>query len=193
MNARIEKYLKAYNLVQLTCWLVAFMALPFNFLVSFYTIVVVQVLSLSEVFQAYKKWNNSSPLFCFIQIAARLLILFFSFLLIFISIFRKIPFLYEVIYIMLVAWCMAEIARYSYYVMRLLQKENKMLTWLRYSVFICCYPVGVICEFYILFVVFRYNDIFAIKMLMIAVALIYVYYFPKLYLHLFRQRKQKLI
>ena len=32
MNARIEKYLVAYNLVQLTGWLAAIIVLPFNLL-----------------------------------------------------------------------------------------------------------------------------------------------------------------
>ena len=75
MNARIEKYLKAYNLVQLAGWLLALVSLPFSFMLSFYTVCFVQLLSLLEIFHAYKKWNNSSPLLCFVQIAARLFIL----------------------------------------------------------------------------------------------------------------------
>lgn len=192
MNARIENFLKAYNLIQLTGWMMAIFALPFSFLFSLYTIVTVQFLSLSEIYFAYKRWNKSSPLFCFVQIIARLLILFLTFVIVLISIFRKIPFIDEVIYIMLVAWCIAEIVRYAYYVTQLFNKENKSITWLRYSVFIGCYPVGVICEFYILFAIFKYNDQLEIKILIILIAIIYMYFFPKLYKHLFIQRTQKI-
>lgn len=192
MNARIEKYLKAYNLVQLGGWLLAIISLPLNFLFAFYTICIVQLLSVLEIYNAHKKWNNSSPFFCFIQIAARLFVLFFSFILLFVSIFRKIPFLYEDIYIMLTAWCIAEIIRYAYYVTQLFKQEIKLITWLRYSAFIICYPVGLLSEFFVLYTVFKYNDVLAVKILMVVVALIYVFMFPKLYLHLFKQRKQKL-
>ena len=52
MNARIEKYLTAYNLVQLAGWLLAIISLPINFLFSFYAICVVQLLSAAEIFHA---------------------------------------------------------------------------------------------------------------------------------------------
>lgn len=192
MNARIEKYLKAYNLVQLAGWLLAIVSLPVNFILAFYTICIIQILSVLEIFHAYKKWNNSSPFFCFIQISARLLVLFLSFILLFVSIFRKIPFLSENIYIMLTAWCIAEIIRYAYYISQLFKQEKKWITWLRYSAFIICYPIGLLTEFFVLYTVFKYNDVLAVKILMIVVALIYIFFFPKLYLHLFKQRKQKL-
>ena len=61
MNARIEKYLKAYNLVQLAGWLLAIVSLPFSFMFSFYTVCAVQLLSLLEIIHAFKKWNNLFP------------------------------------------------------------------------------------------------------------------------------------
>lgn len=193
MNARIEIYLKAYNLVQLTGWFLALVSLPFSFMLSFYTVCFVQILSLLEIFHAYKKWNNSSPLLCFIQIAARLFILFFTYLLIFFTIFKEILFFYTVVYSMLLAWFIAEIIRYAYYVSGMFNVQGKLITWLRYSAFIICYPVGVIAEFFIMYTVFKYDDLLSIKILMIIVALVYLYFFPKLYLHLFKQRKLKLI
>ena len=192
MNARIEKYLKAYNLVQLAGWLLALVSLPFSFMLSFYTVCFVQLLSLLEIFHAYKKWNNSSPLLCFVQIAARLFILFFTYLLIFLTIFKKIPFFYEVVYAMLLAWFIAEIIRYAYYVSDMFNVQGKLITWLRYSAFIICYPVGVVSEFFVMYTVFKYDDLLSIKILMVVVALIYLYFFPKLYLHLVKQRKLKL-
>ncbi len=192
MNARIEKYLKAYNLVQLASWLTAIMVLPFNFIYAFYTISFVQSLSIAEVYHAFKKWNNSSPFLCFVQIGARLFILYFTADILFISISNPIPNFNEVIYVMLAFWCIAEIIRYAYYITQLFKKENNIITWLRYSAFIICYPIGLTCEFFVLFTVFKYYDILAIKILIVIVAISYFILFPKLFKHLLKQRKQKL-
>jgi len=48
--------------------------------------------------------------------------------------------------IMLFAWCLVEIVRYSYYTCHLLNLNIGILTWLRYTLFIILYPVGVIAE-----------------------------------------------
>lgn len=192
MNASIGKYLKAYNLVQLAGWLIALVSLSLNPLVAIITVVIFQTLSLLEIFHAYEKWTFSSPFFCFVQIGARLFILFFTCLMLFATIFKPIPYFEYIVYLMLATWSVAEIIRYYYYVIQLFKKENKTATWLRYSAFIICYPIGLLCEFYIMFTVFKYNNILAIKILMVIVAIIYIFLFPKLYKHLLKQRKQKL-
>jgi len=71
--------------------------------------------------------------------------------------------------------------------------KNHAIVWLRYSAFIICYPIGLACEFFVIYNVFKYNDIFAIKLLMVVAVMVYVFLFPRLYLHLLNQRKQKLI
>lgn len=192
MNASIEKYLKVYNIVQLAGWLLAIISLPFSFLFSCYTIFAFQILSVLEIFHAYKKWNNSSPLFCFIQIGARIMILSFSIIIIFATFLKPIPYFENVVYLMFAAWCIAEIIRYAYYVSQLFQKENKIIVWLRYSAFIICYPIGVACEFFIIYNVFKYTDFLAVKIMIVIVGLTYFYFFPILFNHLIKQRKLKL-
>lgn len=193
MNASIEKYLKGYNIVQLIGWTFALVSLPLNPLVSILTVVIFQTLSLLEIFHAYKKWTYSSPFYCFVQIGARLFVLFFTCLMIFATIFKPLLYFEYVVYLMLVTWSVAEIIRYSYYVKQLFNKDNKSITWLRYSAFIICYPIGLFCEFYVMFTVFKYNNILAIKIIMVIASFIYIFLFPKLYKHLLKQRKIKLI
>lgn len=192
MNASIENYLKVYNTAEALSWFTALLFLPFNPMVSFYLIIAAQTLALSEVFYAWKKWSNSTPFYCFIQSTARLLILFFSYLLLFISIFKPIQWLMPTVLIMLTVWCIAETTRYVFYISQLFKYKNTIITWLRYTLFIICYPVGIVCEFFILFTVFRYNDVLGVKIAIIALGVIYLIYFPKLFMHLLNQRKHKL-
>lgn len=198
MNARIEKYLKAYNLVQFVGWLLALLILPVNFILSFYIIYGVQLLSLLEIFHAYRKWTHSSPLLCFLQIGARLMILYFV-LALSIKFFIPIHHLFftndkveTIAHIMFIAWCTAEIIRYAYYLTELYQMKHDGLLWLRYTAFIICYPVGLICELYILTNVFVATPLLLLKILIILIFTGYAIAFPRLYLHLLKQRKQKL-
>lgn len=193
MNASIEKYLKVYNCLQLIGWLSAIIILPFNFLLATYTIFAFQIISLAEVFHAHKKWTNSSPWLCFVQIIARLFIISFSLLIVAITFLKPILYFADIVYVMFVTWCIAEIIRYAYYITLLFKNESKFISWLRYSAFIICYPIGLACEFFVMYNVFKYNDMLVIKLLMIIAVIVYVFLFPRLYLHLLRQRKSKLI
>ncbi|KPI84138.1 putative Protein tyrosine phosphatase [Leptomonas seymouri] len=47
---------------------------------------------------------------------------------------------------MVVAWCLSEIIRYSFYSTNLLKAKVAPLTWLRYSAFMVLYPVGITGE-----------------------------------------------
>ena len=168
MNARIEKYLVAYNLVQLTGWLAAIIVLPFNLLYSFWIILFCQIFSLLEIFHAYNKWTNSSPFLCFIQTGARLMILYFI-IIILCSIYLQ-PLKYST---------------------ELLNQKLKGIVWLRYNAFILCYPVGLICEIYIIVNLFVITSLY-VKVFLILVLIAYMFLFPRLYLHLLKQRKLKL-
>jgi hypothetical protein len=64
---------------------------------------------------------------------------------------------------MLLAWFIAEIIRYAYYVSGMFNVQGKLITWLRYSAFIICYPVGVVSEFFIMYTVFKYDDLLVHK------------------------------
>lgn len=52
---------------------------------------------------------------------------------------------------MMFAWSLTEVVRYSYYLLSLFEMEVRSLTWLRYSLFIVLYPLGVTGEIGCLF------------------------------------------
>jgi very-long-chain (3R)-3-hydroxyacyl-CoA dehydratase len=192
MNASIEKYLKAYNLIQLAGWMVAFVLLWLNFSLGFQLLWLFQIYALAEIYHAYRKWVQASPMLSFVQIGARIFILFISYALLLSAVFQPVPWLNEIVRIMLAAWCVAEIIRYGYYAMNLFGKAYKWLIKSRYSAFLVLYPLGAACECYLLFLVYQRETILWIKILFVAVAVMYVVMFPKLYLHLLKQRKKKL-
>ena len=47
---------------------------------------------------------------------------------------------------MLFAWTLTEIIRYSYYTLNLMNTNVGIITWLRYTLFIVLYPIGVTGE-----------------------------------------------
>ena len=192
MNARIENYLKAYNLLQLTGWTFALLSLPFNFSISFYTVCIFQIISMVEIFHAWKKWNNSSPVYCFLQLSARLMILFFSYTIALITIFKPIHFFSEVLIILIIVWSLAEIIRYAFYLSQLFKLHIKIFTWWRYTAFTILYPAGILSEFYILYLMFILNNLIIIKILVIILGIVYLVVFPMLYLHLLKQRQKKM-
>ncbi|XP_044758014.1 very-long-chain (3R)-3-hydroxyacyl-CoA dehydratase [Coccinella septempunctata] len=51
-----------------------------------------------------------------------------------------------IVFILFLAWSSIEIIRYPYYISQLFEKNNKLLTWLRYNAWIILYPVGMVCE-----------------------------------------------
>lgn len=197
MNARIGIFLKSYNLVQLIGWLLAMLVVPVDILIAFYLICAVQLLSALEILFAYKKWNHSSVLYSFLQISARCIILIFTSIL-YLNNANLSPtptFTKEnldgILHLMFLVWCVAEIIRYAFYSSLFYEEIRNKFLWLRYNVFIVCYPVGIICELYILTYLFLVSNSI-LKIASVLIFLIYVIGFPMLYLHLLKQRKIKL-
>ncbi|MBK6276195.1 MAG: hypothetical protein IPF58_16590 [Saprospirales bacterium] len=80
-----------------------------------------------EIFHAYNKWTNSSPFLCFIQTGARLMILYFSIIILCSIYLQPLNFFTKKQKAIMfnVAWCFAEIIRYAYYITQLLKKKIK--------------------------------------------------------------------
>jgi very-long-chain (3R)-3-hydroxyacyl-CoA dehydratase len=93
-----------------------------------------------------------------------------------------------------IAWSLTEMVRALHYLNDLLHQSWKQLLWLRYSLFLVCYPVGVAGEFLILygFWQWRGSNVDFIALLLMAIGVSYVVFFPKLFGHMLRQRKKKL-
>jgi very-long-chain (3R)-3-hydroxyacyl-CoA dehydratase len=93
-----------------------------------------------------------------------------------------------------IAWSITEIVRALYYLTELLKKEVKAITFSRYTFFIFLYPMGVTGEFLVMFMFWEWR-MFAFDLANIVLAVIglsYFIFFPKLYMHMFKQRKKKL-
>ena len=98
------------------------------------------------------------------------------------------------LHLIMFAWCITEIVRYSFYFSGLIGKEIKMLVFLRYTLFLVLYPMGVAGELLIILAwmakdgfTFSANDIiFGI------IFLSYFIFFPGMFGHMLSQRKKKL-
>ncbi|KAL1513373.1 hypothetical protein ABEB36_002792 [Hypothenemus hampei] len=107
----------------------------------------------------------------------------------------------------LLAWCITEIVRYSNYTLNLIGNVPYILKYLRYTMFIVLYPIGITGELlciwkaqeevgkgflYSVNMPNKYNFIFNYQHLLWFLMLLYIPLFPQLYLHMFGQRKKAL-
>jgi very-long-chain (3R)-3-hydroxyacyl-CoA dehydratase len=193
MRKNIIHYLKAYNILQLLGWIAALVFSIFDFEVFITTIFFLQVIALIEILHAYKKWNNASVLLTSLQLLARIYILILIYSILLSNLFNPIHEYFETILItLLVVWCIAEIIRYSYYIIILYHKKISVIIWLRYNAFIILYPIGVFLEFYIIYMAYKLNSFLPVKIFLVISIIVYIIYFPKLYRHLLQQRKKTL-
>jgi very-long-chain (3R)-3-hydroxyacyl-CoA dehydratase len=108
---------------------------------------------------------------------------------------------------LLFAWTITEMIRYSLYAIQLVSTPPYFLTWLRYSFFIIAYPVGVtgelLCSYAGLLTAYEtgvfsvtfpnvMNATFSFPLVIAVIMLLYVPLFPPMYLHMFSQRKKVL-
>ncbi|TRY62800.1 hypothetical protein TCAL_00871 [Tigriopus californicus] len=105
------------------------------------------------------------------------------------------------------AWVITEIIRYAYYAGNLLGWTPYAVVWLRYTLFIGLYPLGVTGELWCSYVSLAriqrqglytvslpnaWNVTFNYYVVLILIMFSYIPIFPQLYLHMFRQRKKVL-
>jgi len=108
---------------------------------------------------------------------------------------------------LLAVWSLSEIIRYLFYALNIMDLKVRVVTWLRYSLFIVLYPVGVASELTLLFTALpavktstylsltlpnRFNATFSLYYALIIFALLYIPMFPQLYFHVFAQRRKVL-
>jgi len=109
--------------------------------------------------------------------------------------------------LLLFAWTITEMIRYSMYGIQLVTTTPYFLTWLRYTFFIIAYPVGVsgelLCNFagyleakesgiYSVSLPNPVNFTFSFSLLTVLVGLVYIPCFPPMYIHMFTQRRKVL-
>lgn len=99
-----------------------------------------QALQYLEFLHALVGYTKGSPLFPFLQVTGRNFILF--------GIINAESRIHEmpVVFVLFMVWSLVEVIRYPYYLLSVLKKEIRLLTWLRYSIWIILYPLGFLCE-----------------------------------------------
>ncbi|KAF7494385.1 Very-long-chain (3R)-3-hydroxyacyl-CoA dehydratase 2 [Sarcoptes scabiei] len=207
----VKHYLAFYNLVQFCGWgFGLILALKFMLFSKPYShrllwehcsmiISIFQTLQLMEVVHAAIKFVPSNPIQTFIQIFSRLMLVW--------GILVPIVDARDSIGVpmLLIAWSIAECTRYIYYALNIYDAVPYLSTWLRYSLFIVLYPLGVSGELLTTYAALApirrmkflslelpnalnisfYYDIYCILFM-----LSYVHFFPQLYLYMMHQRKK---
>jgi len=105
---------------------------------------------------------------------------------------------------LLIAWCITEIIRYGYYFLNIIGMAQ-IIVYLRYTLFIALYPIGVTGELLCIYASLPYvnnHNIWSIEMpnalnfsfnfyyILVMSMLMYIPIFPQLYLHMFAQRRK---
>ncbi|MEX0810800.1 MAG: protein tyrosine phosphatase-like domain-containing protein [Chitinophagales bacterium] len=194
----LKIYLQFYNFSLSLLWaivLVLFVAdsgkLDF---VSLTLLNIAQGAALLEILHAALKWVKSPVFTTAIQVSSRI------FILILINIFHGGPWPEFMgisgLQLAVFAWSLTEIIRYAYYLTLLRNTSIAVLTWCRYTFFIFLYPIGVTGELMILYAWATQHGIAVDQWqvwFMAVVAVLYILFFPKMYLYMWKQRKEKIL
>lgn len=132
-------YLIFYNLAQFVGWSIVLATGRMDYLCWF------QSIQLIEVLHCMLGLVKSSALTTFMQILSRLIVVWAA-LVPFPETQQTLGFK-----MILWAWPIAETTRYIYYAFNLMNLNIYLFTWLRYSLFIVLYPLGVSGELLILY------------------------------------------
>lgn len=132
-------YLIFYNLLQFFGWLAVLFTGRLDYLMWFQTI------QLLEVVHCMIGFVKSSAFQTFMQILSRIIIVWVALV--------PFPETRQTIGLDMImwAWPLAETTRYIYYALNLMKLNLYIVTWLRYTLFIGLYPLGVSGELLILY------------------------------------------
>jgi very-long-chain (3R)-3-hydroxyacyl-CoA dehydratase len=192
----MKTYLKAYNLLLGVGWgvfLVYFLLQ--GMALSDYSLMllnVCQVAALLEIVHAGLKWTSSPVVTTALQVFSRVFVLYWINV---IPADRQIELLdISGITIVSLAWGVTEVVRYNYYFFTLLNKPLQVLHYLRYTLFIILYPLGITGEGMIMLSALKVNEwqISLTNGIIVIVLLSYIPFFPKLYGYMWKQRRKKL-
>lgn len=191
-----QKYLLAYNLLLAIGWAVFLLMQLVNGFemnsASLWLLNICQGAAALEILHAALKWVSSPVFTTFIQVFSRI------FVLVWINVLPADSLItiagINGVMLVTIAWSITEIIRYSLYFFTLLPKDIPWLTYLRYTLFIVLYPLGVTGEWLILLSILKQNAwTFSPMNIFIGIILLtYLPFFPKLYLYMWSQRKKKL-
>lgn len=188
----MNRPISGMNLLQLSGWFVVFIASVFNYtecpLWLLWLTLALHLPGVSDLLGSSfkgKRWITLLP--AALQNGARMI---FTALLLLAKqqgIVWKLEGKIDAASLLLTIWSLAEISRFLYYISR-----SRATKWLRYNAFIVLYPTGVILESIWMYRLFIQLPFISCKILLVVMALAYLFGFPYLFLHLFQSRKQKL-
>ncbi|KAL5103354.1 Phosphatase and actin regulator 2 [Taenia crassiceps] len=207
MSKIVSSYLMVYNLVQLLGWSFALCAAvaPQNS-VKYgceQVLRIFQTLSVLEIIHACLGLVRSSPTATAIQISSRLLIVWGV-----LYTYPEVSVHANFKQMMFVSWCLADVTRYLYYFLCTFMEPPRLLTNLRYNLFLVLYPTGITGEmalmWYSLFHAARkpwinfllpnfLNFGFSTYELYCALLLLYLPGSPVMYSHMLAQRQKQLM
>ncbi|XP_043264187.1 very-long-chain (3R)-3-hydroxyacyl-CoA dehydratase hpo-8 [Colletes gigas] len=202
-------YLKVYNIVQVFGWCYILYKLLQNNLFSIepvdlwqnvkWPVVIFQYAALLEILHAIAGLVKSNPSLTAFQVLSRVVI---------VVILLATPDNYAAssfgVPLAILAWSITEVIRYLYYFTNLIEFVPYVLTWLRYTLFIALYPIGVSGELLCVYAAVNYAKShpqsfdyvfpsswnFIYYYILVFIMLIYIPVFPMLYLHMVAQRRK---
>jgi very-long-chain (3R)-3-hydroxyacyl-CoA dehydratase len=165
-------------------------------------IIVFQNAAILEIMHAALGLVRSNVIITTLQVFSRVIVV--------VGVILAIPYTYAVaspgLPLAFIAWSITEIIRYFYYFSNLIGIVPHVLVWLRYTLFIVLYPLGVTGELLCFYAAVKYatanpnswsyvlpnkwNFTFSYLYFLIILMLIYIPVFPHLYLHMFSQRRK---
>lgn len=189
----MKTYLQLYNLTLTIGWLSLFLYTFNNGLQldnwALLLLNICQLAAILEIVHAYLGWVKSPWTTTILQVSSRI------FALLLINILPNDAYIsccnISGVQLILVAWSVTEIVRYSFYFSQLSDLSTKILTYLRYSLFLALYPIGVMGETLIILSAMQIAQL-PTAVLLGFVLIIYAYFFPKLYNYMRTQRRKKL-
>jgi very-long-chain (3R)-3-hydroxyacyl-CoA dehydratase len=196
MNNTIKYYLAGYNLTAFIFWLAYLIVFAGSgFMLSRPGLILLNIaqgLALLEILHTIFKWVKSPVLSTAAQVFSRILVVvlidYFTY-----SYGPLWPITKNGILIVTIAWGITELVRYSFYLLSLFDKQPKWLLWMRYTFFIVLYPLGVTGEWLIIITpLFMFFSLRLYTVMLVVLAISYLYYFPVLYMYMWKQRKARL-
>ncbi|PXF45136.1 Very-long-chain (3R)-3-hydroxyacyl-CoA dehydratase 2 [Gracilariopsis chorda] len=108
---------------------------------------------------------------------------------------------------LLMAWSVGDIVRYAFYIAIITHRVPKVLLWMRYSLFLVLYPLGIVAEWLIYYRTLpfvdkhrlyaialpnKFNFAFDFGVWNRIVLVLYLYFGPFMFSHMLSQRRKKL-
>jgi very-long-chain (3R)-3-hydroxyacyl-CoA dehydratase len=190
-------WLIIFNVITLVAWVVFFVHAMMHGLAiderGLLLLTIAQGLAVFEIMNAMLGLAGANWLLTTMQVFSRLLMAF---------LLNWIPLellselnLYSGFALVSLAWGITEIVRALYYLTEIFEHPIKAISFSRYTFFLFLYPMGVAGEFMVMFAFWEWRlfEINVINLALAGVAVSYFVFFPKLYGHMWKQRRKKLL